>query len=88
MDHLDVVTAFLNPEIHDDYMYITLPERWQEGLNAPKIIVRFRNALYGVKQAPRLWHDNIIAFQFSLGFTQSSGDPNLYLPNDGILIIL
>jgi esterase/lipase superfamily enzyme len=52
MDHLDVVTAFLNPEIDDDDIYMTLPEGWLEGLNAPKIIVRLRKALYCIKQAP------------------------------------
>jgi len=88
MDHLDVVTAFLNPEIDDDDIYITLPEGWPEGLNAPKIIVRLRKALYGLKQAPRLWHDDINAFLLSLGFTQSSANPNLYLRSDGILILL
>jgi hypothetical protein len=88
MDHLDVVTAFLNPEIDDDDIYITLPEGWPEGLNAPKIIVRLRKALYGLKQAPRLWYDDINAFLLSLGFTQSLADPNLYLRSDGILILL
>jgi len=52
MDHLDVVTAFLNPEIDDDDIYMTLPEGWPEGLNAPKIVVRLRKALHGLKQAP------------------------------------
>jgi len=88
MDHLDVVTAFLNPEIDDDDIYMTLPAGWPEGLNAPKIIVRPRKALYGLKQALRLWHDDINAFLLSLGFTQSSADPNVYLPSDGILILL
>jgi len=88
MDHLDVVTAFLNPEIDDDDIYMTLPERWPEGSNAPKIVGRLRKALYGLKQAPRLWHDDINAFLLSLGFTQSSADPNLYLRSDGILILL
>jgi len=77
MDHLDVVTAFLNPEIDDDDIYMTLPEGWPEGLNAPKIIVRLRKALYGLKQAPRLWHDDINAFLLSPGFTQSSADPSV-----------
>jgi hypothetical protein len=54
MDHLDVLTAFLNPEIDDDDIYMTLPEGWPEGLNAPKIIVKLRKALYGLKQAPQL----------------------------------
>jgi len=88
MDHLEVVTAFLNPEIDDDDIYMTLREAWPECLNAPKIIVRLRKALYGLKQAPWLWHDDINAFLLSLGFTQSSADPNLYLCSDGILILL
>jgi len=87
MDHLDVVTAFLNPKIDDDDIYMTLPEGRPEGLTAPKIIVRLRKAPYGLKQAPRLWYDDINAFLFSLGFTQSLADPNLYLPSDGILIL-
>jgi len=88
MDHLDVVTAFLNPEIDDDDIYMTLPEGWPEGLNAPKIVVRLRKALYGLKQAPQIWHDDINAFLLYLGFTQSLVDPNLYLPSEGILILL
>jgi len=88
MDYLDVVTAFLNPAIDDDDIYMTLPEGWPVGFNAPKIIVRLRKALYGLKQAPRLWHDDINAFLLSLWFTKSSADPNLYLPSDGILILL
>jgi len=88
LDHLDVITAFLNPEIDDDDIYMTWPEGWPEGPNAPKIIVRLRKALYGLKQAPQLWHDDINAFLLSLGFTQSLADPNLYLRGDGILILL
>jgi hypothetical protein len=88
MDHLDVVTAFLNSEIDADDIYVTLPEGWPEVLNAAKIIVRLRKALYGLKQAPRLWHDDFNAFLLSLEFTQSLADPNLYLRSDGILILL
>jgi hypothetical protein len=88
MGHLDVVTAFLNPEIDDDDIYMTLPEGWPEGLNAPKIVIRLRKALYGLKQAPRLWHDDMNIFLLSVGFTQSLADPNLYLRSDGILILL
>ena len=88
MDHLDVVTAFLNPEINNDNIYLTLPERWPEGLNASKIIIRLRKALYGLKQAQRLWHNYINGFLLSLGFTQSSADHNLDLHRDGILVLL
>jgi len=88
MDHLDVITAFLNPEIDDDNIYMTPPEGWPEGSNAPRIIVRLRKDLYGLKQAPRIWYDNINAFLPSLGFTQSLADPNIHLRSDRILILL
>jgi len=39
IDHLDVVTAFLNPEIDDDDIYITLPKGWPEGPNTATIVV-------------------------------------------------
>jgi len=88
VDHLDVLTAFLNPKIDDDDIYMTLPKGWPEGLNAPKIIVGLRKPLYGLEQAPWLWHDDINAVLLSLGFTQSSADPNLHLCSNGILILL
>jgi len=88
MDHLDVVTAFVNPEIDDDDIYRTLPDGWPDSLNAPKIIVRLRKALYGLKQAPRLWYEDINAFLLSFGFTQYFADPNVSLRSDGILILL
>ena len=39
IDHLDVVSAFLNPKVDDDDFNMTLPEGWPEGLNTPTIIV-------------------------------------------------
>jgi hypothetical protein len=36
--HLDAVSAFVNPEVNDDDIYMTLPEGWPEGLNTPTII--------------------------------------------------
>jgi hypothetical protein len=90
IDHLDVVTAFLNPEVDDDDIYMVLPEGWPEDLDAhaPPIIVRPRKALYGLKQAPRLWHNDINTFLLFLRFIQSQTNPNIYICNDGILIHL
>ena len=88
IDHLDVVTAFLNPEVNDDDIYMTLPDSWLEGLNTTTIIVRLNKALYSLKQAPRLWHNDIDTCLLSLEFTQSQADPNLYLRSDGILMLL
>jgi len=88
MDHLYIVTSFLNPEIYDDDIYMTLPEGRPEGFNHPKIVVRLWKALHGFKQAPRLWHCDIDALLLTIGFTQCSADPNFSLRSDGILIHL
>jgi hypothetical protein len=85
---LDVATAFLNSKGNDHDIYMTLPEGWTEGLNAPTIIVVLKKALYGLKQAPLLWHNVINTVLLSLKFTQSQADPNLYLRSDGILMLL
>ena len=88
IDHLDMVTAFLNPEVDDDDIYTTLPEGSPQEINTPTIIVQLKKALYGLKLAPRLWHNDINTFLLSLEFTQSQADPNLYLRSDGILMLL
>lgn len=89
IDHMDVVTAFLNPTIDRDNIYMRLPPRIEE-IDARvdgSTIVRLLKALYGLKQAPRLWFENIHAFLLSIGATQSTTDPNLYM-RGGALILL
>jgi len=88
MNLLDVVTAFLNREIHNNDIYMTLPEGWPEGPNAPKNIVRLRKAFYRLKQSPTLWHNNINAFRLSVGFSQSSADSNLNLCSNWFVMLL
>jgi hypothetical protein len=91
MTRLDLVITFLNPDVDDDDIYMVLPEGWPHGhkdTHAPPIIVRLRKALSGLKQAPRLWHNDRNTFLFSLRFTQSQADPNLYIHSDVILILL
>jgi histone deacetylase 1/2 len=87
MDHLDVVTAFLNPKI-DAEVYMEEPDgiEWLEqklstdGIewlepdnpteppNSEQYILRLNKALYGLRQAPRLWHKAIDGFLLSIGF--------------------
>ena len=61
IDHMDVVTAFLNPEVDDPELFMEIPEGWNSGdvsesgtSIAAGSIVRLNKALYGLKQAPRL----------------------------------
>ena len=57
----------------------------------PGTICKLRKALYGLKEAPRLWHTHIDTFLKSIGFKQSTSDPNLYIlttPLGGFLFLL
>jgi hypothetical protein len=78
---MDVVTAFLNPPIDNNNVYMSMPlgvkildERFSKNL-----IVRLKKALYGLKQAPRLWYEHINSFLLPIKFTQSTAHPNLYI---------
>jgi len=92
IDHLDAITAFLNPEI-DTEVYMQLPEgiEWLEStaiLSGNRDCFLRLNALYGLRQAPRLWHQEIDRFLQSTGFHRSHADISLYIRNDGVLILL
>jgi hypothetical protein len=87
--HLDVVTAFLNPKIDNDNIYMELPDGmdWVDERTPKGAKVRLLKSLYGLKQSPRLWYQAINAFLLSLGLKQSSADPNLYV-KDRVLLLL
>jgi hypothetical protein len=97
IDHMDVVTAFLNPKIDRNNIHMSLPLGidWLETTELDTIVYEasgaksliLRKALYGLKQAPRLWYEDIDGFLRSIGFKQSAEDPNLYL-QPGVLLLL
>jgi len=93
IDHLDVVTAFLNPEINTE-VYMQLPEgiEWLEPIamlsSNRDHFLRLNKVLYGLQQAPRLWHQEIDGFLQSIRFHRSHADVSLYIRNDGVLILL
>jgi len=78
-DHLEVVTAFLNPAI-DEVIFAELPEGIDclSKSNTPRTgFLHLNKALYGLKQAPRLWHQSIDGFFPSICFHKASADHNL-----------
>jgi len=96
VDHMDVVTAFLNPTIDRDNIYMEMPVGidWlattgsaSTGSVSTGRALILRKALYGLKQAPRLWYEDIDGYLQSIGFQQSAEDPNLYL-QQGVLLVL
>ena len=90
IDHMDVVTAFLNPPVNND-IYMFLPEGidWLDPTKpANTTICKLNKALYGLKEAPRLWYHHIDKFLQSINFQKSTNDPNLYQSTDGELLLI
>jgi len=91
VDHMDVVTAFLNPKIDRDNIYREMPLGidWltSTGSVSTGSALVLRKDLYGLKQVPRLWYKDIDGYLQSIGFRQSAKDPNLYL-QPGVLLVL
>jgi len=59
--------------------------------NKDSHVCKLKNALYSLKQAPRVWYDKIDGFLQSLGFNKSSVDPNLYfkvVENQPLILVL
>jgi len=73
--HVDVKTAFLNAK-KDKEMYIKLREGVESGEIAD--VRRFNLALYGTKQAGRLWGIKLNEVPEQMGATRSTVDPCLY----------
>jgi len=89
VDHMDVVTTFLNPKIDRDNIHMETPPgiEWLEPYMPDGSMLVLQKALYGLKHSPRLWDEDINGYLQSIGFQQSAEDPNLYL-QPGVLLIL
>ena len=60
--HMDVKTAFLHGEIHENiYM-----QKHEGFIHDPSLVFRLKKSLYGLKQAPRAWYAKMDIFFFRL----------------------
>jgi len=86
IDQMDVVTAFLNPEVDGD-VYMAMPDGVEVPAGGPWVC-KLRKSLYGLKQAPRLWYEHIDNFLRSLGLLRSEYDPNIYISAIGLIPLI
>ena len=74
LEQMDLVTAFLNGDLHED-VYISVPEGLNSDSNKNKAC-KLRKSLYGLKQSPRQWYAKIHDFLVTkLSFKSSQNDP-------------
>lgn len=76
LHQLDIKTAFLNGTLSET-VYTTQPPCYEQG--DPSLSCRLHKALYGLKQAPRAWHLTLKTALESIGFTESTADPSLFI---------
>ena len=85
---MDVKTAFLHGDLHDE-IYMEQPKGFAEP-GREHLVCKLKKSLYGLKQAPREWYHKFDAFMQSQGYSRSAMDPCLYTKKarDGSLLIL
>lgn len=77
---MDVKYAFLNGYLEEE-VYVKKPAGY-EIRGVENKVYRFYKALYGIKQAPRLWYNRINSYLISNGFNRCAGEPTLYTKRD------
>jgi hypothetical protein len=74
---MDVVTAFLNAKLDED-VYMQVPQGFKHWGDS-SYILKLHKSLYGTKQAPHMWNNDLNAFVVSIGFSRLSSDTCVYV---------
>ncbi|CAI7729341.1 unnamed protein product [Closterium sp. NIES-53] len=77
---LDFSTAFLQGSLHKE-IWLRRP-LGLTGTFPPDTQWSLRRPVYGLRQAPREWHDTLRTTLAALGFAPSTADPSLFLRTD------
>jgi hypothetical protein len=76
LHQLDIKTAFLNGEVEED-IYLQQPPGYEQG--SGNLACHLHRALYGLRQAPRMWHARLKQELELFGFQESEADPGLFI---------
>ncbi|CAI7899042.1 unnamed protein product [Closterium sp. NIES-53] len=77
---LDFSTAFLQGSLHEE-IWLRRPPGFT-GSFPPGTQWSLRRPVYGLRQAPREWHNTLRTTLAALGFAPSTADPSLFLRTD------
>ncbi|CAI7831098.1 unnamed protein product, partial [Closterium sp. NIES-53] len=81
---LDFSTAFLQGSLHEE-IWLRLPRGFTGSFPAGTQW-SLRRPVYGLRQAPREWHDTLRMTLAALGFAPATADPSLFLRTDTSLL--
>ncbi|CAI7769572.1 unnamed protein product [Closterium sp. NIES-54] len=80
---LDFRTAFLQGSLHEE-IWLRRPPGFTRSFPAGTQW-SLRRPVYGLRQAPREWHNTLVTTLAALGFAPSTSDPSLFLRTDTTL---
>ena len=81
LNHMDVITVFLNGKLKER-IYMEQPPGFVVPGHEDKVC-QLNRSLYGLKQSPRQWYEEIDNHLRKSGWTCSELDPNLYFLREG-----
>nr|GEZ49528.1 retrovirus-related Pol polyprotein from transposon TNT 1-94 [Tanacetum cinerariifolium] len=73
---MDKKTTFFNGLMKEE-VYVAQPDGFVDP-DHPEKVYQLRKSLYGLKQDPRAWYDELSKFLTSKGFTKGTIDPTLF----------
>lgn len=79
--HLDVTTAFLNGSLTET-VYMMRPECFEKSVNRGQVL-KLKRAIYGLKQASRVWYEKVENVLTKLCYKKSKYEPCVYLKYEG-----
>ena len=91
LEHFDVTNAFTQSDIDSD-IYVEPPKGYEQtDQHDDTYVLKLKKALYGTKQASRMWQLKLRSYLVKhMGFTNSSNDPCLFCrrDSDGSVLIV
>jgi len=76
LESIDISSAFLNGELEEE-VYMEQPEGFHQGSDDD--VLRLRKGLYGLRQAPRVWHKKLDSVLQELGFAKVRCDHSIWV---------
>lgn len=75
---MDAVAAFLNG-VPKETIYLRVPEGFKIPGRTARTVLQVNKSLYGLKQSPRCWYDDLRLFLTSIDFRASTADGCLFI---------
>ncbi|KAJ4702464.1 Retrovirus-related Pol polyprotein from transposon TNT 1-94 [Melia azedarach] len=85
LNQLDVNNAFLQGTL-SDRVFIQQPQGFVDS-QYPSHVCQLHKAIYGLRQAPRAWYNELRSFLLGYGFINSKSDTSLFIYTSGTCIM-